>query len=171
MLSKLSHPRIVRFLAASTVPPNIFILEELAEGGSLHQRLHGLGCGGRRRRRRRGAAAALPYPTLLQVGLQQGRAVVALVVVADLTVLQPDGGAAWGGSPPQHCTWGGFQRPTQPMLCCRWLLTWQESQHPTALLAHAVLCCRWLLTWRRPCASFTREWCTATSSHRCSSAL
>eukprot|EP00887_Chlorella_sp_A99_P004269 scaffold15.g4269.t1 len=56
VLSRLSHPRIARFLAASTAPPSVFIVEELAEGGSLHQLLHP-------RRRHR----PLAYDRLLQV--------------------------------------------------------------------------------------------------------
>ena len=59
MLSTLAHPRIVAFLAACTAPPNVCIIEELAEGGSLHARLHGPP--GQRRR------APLPYRELLQV--------------------------------------------------------------------------------------------------------
>jgi serine/threonine protein kinase len=40
VLSRLQHPNIVRFLGAYLQPPHICIIEELAEGGSLHQRLH-----------------------------------------------------------------------------------------------------------------------------------
>lgn len=43
VLSQLRHPHIISFLAASTVLPAVFIIEELAEGGSLHDRLHGRG--------------------------------------------------------------------------------------------------------------------------------
>ena len=41
VLSRLRHPNIIAFLAACTVPPDICIIEELAEGGSLHAKLHG----------------------------------------------------------------------------------------------------------------------------------
>ena len=41
VLSTLRHPHIIAFLAACTVPPDICIIEELAEGGSLHTKLHG----------------------------------------------------------------------------------------------------------------------------------
>lgn len=41
VLSRLRHPNIIAFLAACTVPPDICIIEELAEGGSLHAALHG----------------------------------------------------------------------------------------------------------------------------------
>lgn len=41
VLSRLRHPNIIAFLAACTVPPDICIIEELAEGGSLHSKLHG----------------------------------------------------------------------------------------------------------------------------------
>ncbi len=56
MLTQTSAPP----LSPPAVPPNICIVEELAEGGSLHQLLHGRP-GARRRR-------PLPYPQLLQVG-------------------------------------------------------------------------------------------------------
>ncbi len=61
VLSQLRHPNIVSMLAACTVPPSICIVEELAEGGSLHDRLHG------KRRRRRHQPQPLPYK---QVGWQ-----------------------------------------------------------------------------------------------------
>lgn len=41
VLSRLRHPNIIAFLAACTVPPDICIIEELAEGGSLHAAIHG----------------------------------------------------------------------------------------------------------------------------------
>ena len=59
VLSSLKHPNIIQFLAACTVPPNICIIEELAEGGSLHARLHGKP-GARRR-------APLAYTELLRI--------------------------------------------------------------------------------------------------------
>ncbi|KAL4443548.1 hypothetical protein ABPG75_011285 [Micractinium tetrahymenae] len=59
VLAGLRHPHIVCLLAACTVPPNICIVEELAEGGSLHARLHGTP--GVRRRR------PLPYGEILRV--------------------------------------------------------------------------------------------------------
>jgi serine/threonine protein kinase len=40
VLSQLSHPNIVAFKGACLAPPHICILEELAEGGSLHGRLY-----------------------------------------------------------------------------------------------------------------------------------
>lgn len=68
VLSQLRHPNIVSLLAACTEPPAICIIEELAEGGSLHDRLHGRrsarsaggsGGGGRAGGRRR--RQPLPY--------------------------------------------------------------------------------------------------------------
>ena len=58
-LSRVRHPNIIAFYAACTVPPNICIIEELAEGGSLHAKLHGV----------RGARcqAALPLGRLLSI--------------------------------------------------------------------------------------------------------
>ena len=41
VLSRLRHPNIIAFLAACTVPPDICIIEELAEG-SLHAKIHGI---------------------------------------------------------------------------------------------------------------------------------
>lgn len=41
VLSGLRHPNIIAFLAACTISPDICIIEELAEGGSLHTKLHG----------------------------------------------------------------------------------------------------------------------------------
>ncbi|PRW56562.1 serine threonine- kinase CTR1-like isoform X1 [Chlorella sorokiniana] len=70
VLAQLQHPNIVCFLAACTVPPNICIVEELAEGGSLHTLLHGRP-GARRRR-------PLPYPKLLQVATDVAEAMVYL---------------------------------------------------------------------------------------------
>ena len=43
MLSRLKHPNIVNFLGASLAPPNVCIVQELAEGGSLYSLLHGSG--------------------------------------------------------------------------------------------------------------------------------
>ncbi|KAG1669679.1 hypothetical protein FOA52_002063 [Chlamydomonas sp. UWO 241] len=40
-LSRMSHPNIIKYLGAYLSPPHICIVEELAEGGSLHARLHG----------------------------------------------------------------------------------------------------------------------------------
>jgi hypothetical protein len=70
VLSRLRHPHIVAFLAACTVPPNICIIEELAEGGSLHARLHGRP-GARR-------AAPLPLAALLQIAADVAEALVYL---------------------------------------------------------------------------------------------
>ena len=56
MLSRLQHPRIVCFLGACLRPPSVCILEELAEGGSLHAYLHGP------------ARRKLAYGQVLQVG-------------------------------------------------------------------------------------------------------
>lgn len=59
----LTRPLAVRLVviicSLRAVPPNICIVEELAEGGSLYTLLHGRP--GERRRR------PLPYPRLLQV--------------------------------------------------------------------------------------------------------
>jgi hypothetical protein len=43
LLSRLKHPGIVNFLGASLQPPDICIVQELAEGGSLFTLLHGSG--------------------------------------------------------------------------------------------------------------------------------
>merc|ERR1719262_311547 len=43
LLSRLKHPGIVNFLGASLQPPNVCIVQELAEGGSLYSLLHGSG--------------------------------------------------------------------------------------------------------------------------------
>ncbi len=43
VLSRLSHPNIVRFLGACLTPPNACLIEEIVEGGSLHACLHGAG--------------------------------------------------------------------------------------------------------------------------------
>lgn len=41
VLSRLRHPHIVAFLGAYLAPPNVCIVEELVEGGSLFDHLHG----------------------------------------------------------------------------------------------------------------------------------
>ena len=41
VLSRLQHPHIVCFLGACLLAPNACIIEELVEGGSLHNFLHG----------------------------------------------------------------------------------------------------------------------------------
>ena len=41
VLSSLRHPHIVRLLGACLVLPHLCIVEELASGGSLYDRLHG----------------------------------------------------------------------------------------------------------------------------------
>ena len=66
VLSRLRHPNIITFYAACTVPPNICIIEELAEGGSLHAALHGVR-GARR-------CAALPMRQLLDIAEDIARA-------------------------------------------------------------------------------------------------
>lgn len=65
VLSRLSHPHIIRFWGACLAPPNVCLVEELAEGGSLHARLHA---------RRRGGQPLHPPLTLDQV-IQLGREV------------------------------------------------------------------------------------------------
>jgi serine/threonine protein kinase len=40
LLSTLTHPNVIRLIAACTTPPNICIVEELATGGSLYDLLH-----------------------------------------------------------------------------------------------------------------------------------
>lgn len=66
VLSRLRHPNIISFYAACTVPPDICIVEELAEGGSLHEKLHGKP--GERRR------MPLPYDQLLKVAIDVAEA-------------------------------------------------------------------------------------------------
>ena len=46
VLSRLSHPCVVRLLGACTRPPRVCIVEELMRGGSLYDRIHGHGGGG-----------------------------------------------------------------------------------------------------------------------------
>ena len=43
VLSRLRHPCVVRLLGACLAPPDLCIVEELVEGGSLHAYLHGPG--------------------------------------------------------------------------------------------------------------------------------
>lgn len=57
MLSGLQHERIVCLLGACLAPPHICIVEELAPGGSLYDRLHR-----RSRSGRRGRQPPLPLP-------------------------------------------------------------------------------------------------------------
>ncbi|KAG2501064.1 hypothetical protein HYH03_000883 [Edaphochlamys debaryana] len=59
VLSRLSHPHIIRFFGACLAPPNVCIVEELAAGGSLHGRLHA--------RRRATGAKIYPPMSLIQV--------------------------------------------------------------------------------------------------------
>lgn len=54
VLSALRHPHIVRLLGACLVLPHLCIVEELAMGGSLYDKLHGPP--GNR------CACPLPYP-------------------------------------------------------------------------------------------------------------
>ena len=80
------------------MPPNICIIEELAEGGSLHQRLHGPP-GARRRR-------PLPYGQLLRVAADVAEAMCYLhprIVHRDL---KTQVGGAGPGSCLESCVWG-----------------------------------------------------------------
>jgi serine/threonine protein kinase len=70
VLSRLRHPHIIAFLAACTVAPDICIIEELAEGGSLHAKLHG--AKGRRR------CCPLPLRDLLAIACDIAEAMVYL---------------------------------------------------------------------------------------------
>lgn len=71
VLSRLRHPNIIAFLAACTIPPDICIIEELAEGGSLHSRLHGPVGSAQRCR-------PLPLMDILQIGIDIAEAMVYL---------------------------------------------------------------------------------------------
>ena len=51
VLSSLRHEHIICLLAACLAPPNVFLVEELALGGTLYDRLHGHGA----------ATGGLPY--------------------------------------------------------------------------------------------------------------
>ncbi|GAX76292.1 hypothetical protein CEUSTIGMA_g3737.t1 [Chlamydomonas eustigma] len=62
VLSRLRHPHIVQFLGAYLSPPNVCIVEELAEGGSLYQRLHGRDHRGKKQH------PPLSYKQVLQLG-------------------------------------------------------------------------------------------------------
>ena len=44
MLSRLDHPCVVKLLGACLHPPDVFLVEELARGGSLYDHIHGGGC-------------------------------------------------------------------------------------------------------------------------------
>lgn len=71
VLSGLRHPNIVAFLAACTIPPDICIVEELAEGGSLHSKLHGTSGDENRCR-------PMPAGKVVQVAIDVARAMVYL---------------------------------------------------------------------------------------------
>jgi hypothetical protein len=60
LLSRLQHPHIIRFIGACLAPPNVCIIEELAEGGSLHSLLYG--------RREEGGTLAVPVSSAVQGG-------------------------------------------------------------------------------------------------------
>jgi len=59
LLSRLKHPGIVNFLGASLKPPDVCIVQELAEGGSLYTLLHGAGAENK----------PMKYVDILQYGL------------------------------------------------------------------------------------------------------
>ena len=65
VMSQLDPPNIVAVKGACLAPPDLCIVEELVEGGSLHAYLHGPGArrvpaGARRGRRRRWSRAGCP---------------------------------------------------------------------------------------------------------------
>eukprot|EP00884_Botryococcus_braunii_P000534 jgi/Botrbrau1/10481/Bobra.0133s0085.1 len=64
VLSRLQHDRIICLRGACLAPPHICIVEELAEGGSLYDRLHGRGT-------KPGLAAAqrISYREIIQIAL------------------------------------------------------------------------------------------------------
>lgn len=62
MLARLSHPRVIELYGACLCPPQVMIVEELAEGGSLFARLHE-GPGGKR------VCRPLPLVELLPIAL------------------------------------------------------------------------------------------------------
>lgn len=59
-MAGLKHPRVVRLLACCLEPPNVCLVQELAENGSLHSALHPPGMGANRR---------LDYLTLLRIAI------------------------------------------------------------------------------------------------------
>lgn len=71
VLSRLRHPNIIAFLAACTIPPDICIIEEIAEGGSLHTRLHGPSGSSNR-------CHPMPLMGILQVAIDVSHAMVYL---------------------------------------------------------------------------------------------
>lgn len=71
VLSGLRHPNIIAFLAACTIPPDICIIEELAENGSLHGRLHGPSGSSNRCR-------PMPIKEVIQVAIDVAQAMVYL---------------------------------------------------------------------------------------------
>ena len=73
VLSGLRHPNIVAFLAACTIPPDICIVEELAEVGSLHSKLHGTSGDENRCR-------PMPAGKVVQVAIDVARAMVCATV-------------------------------------------------------------------------------------------
>ena len=93
VLSGLRHPNIVAFLAACTIPPDICIVEELAEGGSLHAKLHGASGSENRCR-------PMPAGEVIRLAIDVAKAMVYLhpnIVHRDLksqnVLLDADGGA------------------------------------------------------------------------------
>ena len=59
-MAGLEHPRVVRLLACCLEPPNVCLVQELAENGSLHSLLH---------QPAGGSKPELDYPTLLRIAI------------------------------------------------------------------------------------------------------
>lgn len=70
VLSGLDHPNIIRFLGACLAPPHICIVEELALGGSLYQKIHS------KANKKRGIK--MPYREVIQVAMDVASAMAFL---------------------------------------------------------------------------------------------
>ncbi|KXZ44336.1 hypothetical protein GPECTOR_69g429 [Gonium pectorale] len=73
VLSRLSHPHIVQFYGACLAPPHVCIVEELAAGGSLHNRLHA-----KRRGSNEKLRPPMSYVEVLRLGLEVASAMAYL---------------------------------------------------------------------------------------------
>ena len=71
LLSRLHHPNIVRFYGACPAPPNVCLVVELAEGGSLHNLIHGVDD-------EAPGVGALPYAQLIRIATDVAEAMAYL---------------------------------------------------------------------------------------------
>ena len=155
-------PRILCLPACPAVPPNICIVEELAEGGSLHQRLHGPP-GARRR-------CPLPYGQLLRVAADVAEAMCYLhprIVHRDLKT-QVGRGLGWLGCTAalvDACGEYVLTRGRGSWLAAGWMAG-RASQPSVALLPAAPAACRtccWMARGAPKCATLVSSWVRATA--------